>query len=533
MEDTKSQKVQKSRKSNKSKMNQKLKRLTLKHKKEEIKKKNASSTIRKFIMQRNPIKIRRNFLVNICADSGECMAIGREMKTIREYFDGFSDFHYLQSPIKKIGNTSANGVVNELKFTRGGYSSYAVLKSSLTPNSDNLAYEYQVGQYINKLCNYFPCFLETYGLYYYKDRAAWKKIIVKNTPSGSSSNTSSNSASVYYTAQTLTPMKGLVANTPTIPIITSRDIKNSLIKQTTIDYEKACKDSNYAAILIQHISNAKSLNDILSKSDEPTLNIFFMSDLPYILFQIYYTLSTLCNDFTHHDLHPGNILLYTLDSLKCIQYHYYYLGTQYSFKSKYVVKIIDYGRSYFNDTEANIHPKDIRENELCKISNCNPNCGEDVGFTWLINDVSCQTFYIDSARPNRSHDLRLINEFYYVKNNNFPSGALRMSNPHIQSLFKKLVYEKTYSQPGCITAARNARFGTEEMPDSFSNMDVSYYNRSNIQTVNDAFVKLCDVISGSFYAGEYGKNNEDYGTYTTIGDIHVYGKDVPMKYVPL
>lgn len=57
-------------------------------------------------------------------------------------------------------------------------------------------------------------------------------------------------------------------------------------------------------------------------------------------------LATLANTFTHYDLHPSNVLLCEPVLGK---YYKYILNdrTVVEFKSKYIVKIIDYGRSFF------------------------------------------------------------------------------------------------------------------------------------------------------------------------------------------
>jgi hypothetical protein len=416
-------------------------------------------------MNENSITMRRNFLMSICPDSGECLAIGREMKTIRDYFNGFVDFQYLQPKLDRIGQ-AGNGFIKGLKYTRDGYSSYAVLKSANKQSSDSLVYEYLVGQYINKLCNYFPCFLETYGLYHYKDDASWKQSQLIKT--------------------------------------TGDSLRNSLIRETAINYKRACKNNKHSAILIQHMNNAKTLNTYINSRFIDTQ--FVDSDMPFVLFQIYYTLSELCDTFTHYDLHSENVLLYKLESSKCIKYHYQMpSGKVHSFKSEYVVKIIDYGRNFFSDPNSNNNSKIIRS-ELCMTTECNPDCGKKVGFAWLRNSntSSKDHYYIDSAVPNRSHDLRLLNGI---------RGACKnMKNcQYFNNFFQNLVYDRMH-------------YGTPELPDD-------YEIGGKIQTVNDARMGLSDLISNRDVIS---KNNDKYDAskYTKIGDLYIYGKNRPMEYVP-
>jgi len=441
-------------------------------KKSKDKKSEASSIISKF-MKRNPVKMRRNFLMSVCPDSGECVAVGKEMKVIRDYFEGFSDFHYLESPVKQIGKVSNNGFVKELKFNRGGYSSYAILKSALNTDSDNLVYEYQVGQYVNKMCKYFPCFLETYGLYFYKYDAAWRHI------------------------------RDSLNNTKEV-------FKNSLVKQGNIDYEKACEKSKFAAILIQHIKNATTLKDLLIS---PSLANFVNGELVLILYQIYYTLSELSSTYTHYDLHMDNVLVYTVENSKYIQYHYHtYGGLVTSFKSKYIVKIIDYGRSFFDDKDENINSKKIRNEQICKIGKCRPNCGDYFGFQFLLDKMSDDSYYIDSAQPNRSHDLRLL---YLVQKTQVVE---LLGN---DQMYKDIVNSIVYGNG--ISHTPYKKYGTKPLPDNYS------VAGTDIQTVNDAFDAFYDLLkSGSFIADV----ENEYSGFTKLGDLHIYGKNKAMEYKP-
>ena len=142
------------------------------------------------------------FLKTICSDSGMCIALGKKTDDINSYFKGFVNFEYALSPIKKIGQVSANGFIKEIAYEKAGYKSFAILKSEQNIHADNLVYEYAVGKnFINIVNKLYPCFVETYGLYFYHDNDSW------------------------------TIMKG------TGPV--HKGILKSLIKQHTVDYKKA------------------------------------------------------------------------------------------------------------------------------------------------------------------------------------------------------------------------------------------------------------------------------------------------------
>jgi len=397
-------------------------------------------------------------LTTICSDSGECMALGREMDTMRNFFNGFTDFQYVEPPIKQIGKVSSNGFVKEIKYTREGYSSYAVLKSARRRISDNLVYEYQVGQYINKQCNRFPCFVETYELYYYNNKPSWD----------------------------------IMKNNPVIP----QNILDTIMKEEkTIHYGKACKKGKNVALLIQHV-NGMTLQEMLFN---PPHSRFINSELPFIILQIYFPLVVLIDTFTHYDLHLKNVLIYTLDNQKCIEYHYHFKnGKIISFKSRYIAKIIDYGRSFFDDKESNMNSDKIYK-ELCKLKSCDPNCGESFGFGWLSEVMSKDYYYIDSTQKNNSHDLRLLNEM----------KILRIHKKLVNN-FKKLFTRLIYTH----------EFGTQPLDPGYPNY---------IQNIQDVVYSVIHSIEtdASIYAGI----NRLYSGVQKIGDLHVY-EDLPMQFIP-
>ena len=127
---------------------------------------------------------RAIFLNSICSDSGVCIAFGKQAKRISKHFNGFVNFEYVIS-VDQIGPTTINGFVKEITYEHFGYKANAILKSSNKKDSDNLLFEYLVGQYINKQCMVFPCFIETYGWYQYNTSTVRKnmkfnKVLDKN-----------------------------------------------------------------------------------------------------------------------------------------------------------------------------------------------------------------------------------------------------------------------------------------------------------------------------------------------------------------
>jgi hypothetical protein len=448
---------------------------------EEIKEftnKSHTRKITRFMHKLNPGKIRKNrarYLNGICSDSGVCMAFGPHANKIKKHFGGFVKFDNV-SYLKKIGAVSANGFVKEIEYDHDGYKSHAVLKSSADEDSDNLYYEYLVGTFLNVMSKLTPTFLETYGLFNYKSIAeyeAMKKLTAtKDQLSG------------------LRLFKKAPAN-----VLQHVENPDTIRAKHANEIKTACVASKYVSILIQHVKGANTLK-------EKTVNSFFVkSALHYVLFQVYWTLYVLKDTYTHYDLHTDNVLIYEPVKDAYIHYFYHYRdGSIVSFKSKYIAKIIDYGRCYFNfnldSTESAKYDLYNNSNdlytEICKDSRCNPGCGYNVGFSTL-NSQFFKTLSIESRKRNVSHDLRLLT-------------MLPVPNPLIHNIRKKVVYKK--------------QFGTPEK------LNAGYPNK--IHNVVDAMWALRDAVIDPTSISQ---NEMEFGGMTKLGEMHIY-EDRPLEYIP-
>jgi hypothetical protein len=315
----------------------------------------AVSRIQRF-MNRTKSKRREMYLKTICSEAGLCIALGEETLKIKEFFRNFS--FDLVDRIKRIGAPSANGFVNEVRYSKRGYNAFAVLKSAASYHADNLMYEYRVGQFLNKMSLLFPCFLETYGLFKYKGHDQWQHM---------------------YSTKDVTP-----------------GVFRDSIDPQPMDLAVGCNKSRHMAILIQHIRGCQTFREWLTPHK-------IIHVLP-ILFQVYYPLFHMRKNFTHYDLHTDNVLLYEPAPGKFIQYHYHTDTGVISFQSPYIAKIIDYGRSYFKDGEDS---KDIYD-QVCRLPECRDMCGDQRGFASFPLSNEQQFYHIVSQKKNESHDLRFL-----------------------------------------------------------------------------------------------------------------------------
>jgi hypothetical protein len=303
-------------------------------------------------------------LKTICADSGVCIAFGYAQDKIKRYFNHFLDFRLVQSS-KRIGEVSVNGFVFELAYKRKHYTSYAVLKNSANQSADNLVYEYVVGKYIDlEYSKYFPCLIETYGLFRYTNVQAYEN--AKQT--------------------SRLDLKSLVH----IP-----ERNGAVIDIDT--FKLSCIDSRQHCILTQHLKGVISLGDVMSGKARLKNEM----EIVYILFQVYYFLFHVRKEFTHYDLHEGNVLLFEPEKGKKIKYKYKLSDGKFmSFESAYVVKIIDYGRCYIKLSDKFYKTLGMY---------CNPNQINSQGYPWFNKPGM---YHINALEPNVSHDLRL---YFHVK----------------------------------------------------------------------------------------------------------------------
>lgn len=426
----------------------------------------AAKKIRKFIIKTQN-KRTSLFLKSICPDSGACISFGTEIQKINKFFNYFVGFEYAVSPVLRIGVESTNGLLKEIKYNREGYNAYAVLKSSILKSSDNLMYEYEVGQFINKQNRIFPCFLETYGMFHYKSEESWTHL--KETT-------------------------GTTANV----------LKNSLIQLDKVNYSIGCRYSKFIAILIQHIKNSITLKQFINSS-LVSRNIFKLNnELSYLLYQVYMPLSTLKNEYTHYDLHSLNVLVYEPIVNSYITYNYHLLsGNIVSFNSKYIAKIIDYGRNYYKDEIQNSKQT---YNNICKIRECQPECGKRYGLSILEPEKKPGSFYYITAQVrNASHDLRLLNTVR-IKLNSKKHNTDTIISKSLNDLLKKLVY--------------NNEYGTKE--ETRSGLPTKINNVSDASKLLEKYITDPTNIS---------LNEKYYAHYTKIGEFNIYEDRRPMKFI--
>jgi len=388
---------------------------------------NIKTKINDFNKQSQPIlrklgeKQISSYLNSICSDSGECIAFGLENEKIKNLFN---NFYLLTKPTliykhQVLVKPSENGFVVEIFFKNEEFNANTILKCSINKGADNLFYEALVGLFINKKNKFYPCFLETYNVPY----------IISNDDTYNKLSKQYPEKNVEFIENNITP------------------IDNEYNYNIFFDKENiniSCKRSNKLCILIQHIKNAKTIQDHIEsyKKEKDFMTVHLIN----YLYQVYCPLSALSNNFTHYDLHMKNVLIYepSQDNSKYIRMCYHYPdNTVVEFNTFGVVKIIDYGRSYFNDKEENVNSGKFYT-KVCQTERaCTPECGSYVGYSWLGEEYELgENAYIVSQHRNKSHDLRLCTEIWYEPDKYKDENAV-----YIRQILSKIVYKMQYGTP--------------------------------------------------------------------------------------
>jgi len=337
------------------------------------------------------------------------------------------------------------------------YIAYSILKYSHRYGSDNIFYEYLVGTCcVNNLSTRFPIFITTHNIYLMNASIA-KQLRRKGTISG-------------------------------------KEIQDNIYPFVSRSVASACPNHDKLGLIIQYCPNLINLSDITSIPN-------YKTELALGLFQIYYALSQCKHIFTHYDLHDDNCGVIPLPGKSCIIYEYHLpnsLGVDriVQFRSQYIVKIFDYGKSYFSGTSPNGKP--ITSNDVFKKVSKTKVCSppEDYGFGTFPD------LYIDTPKVNHSHDLRLI---YMLK-------SICCKIPELAELANTVRYKTYYGTPGIDSSTTSA-----------------------INTVDDAARVLTNIIThintetGHSIAT---KSIDMYSQHDIIGTLHVVGLTGLMQFVP-
>jgi len=311
-------------------------------------------------------------LKKLCPNNNECFSLGKYTSLTNAYFDDMS-FGLAVDPITYVSR-GQNGMVQSIRHEKQGYIATSLLKMSLEQTSDNLLYEYLVGLFINKHIKSFPCFLQTFAAYKYKSDDLHNK----------ATSLTSGGMTVAELASSIEPLYTY-----------GQKITDELIERML---KTSCIDSHRICLSTQYFENARTLHSMFAS---PT-KFFITTDLLQMLLQIYIPLGLMETSFTHNDLKADNVLVYTIPNNQYVTMHYDTPRGRVTLKTRYICKIIDYGRCYFKDAQMT---SETVTQTLCKYSECAPNCGKQKGYTFFDDNLS--SYNMSGTVNNPGKDLWL------------------------------------------------------------------------------------------------------------------------------
>ena len=244
----------------------------------------------------------------------------------------------LNGTLYKIKNNGDNDWKFILKLSQDNQGNYF---------TDSLPYEFSVGMFLNKQRMYFPCFLQTHTL-----------LEFGITDSGHTSKHLFNKFTKNKSLMTDKTMKKKLENILSSINQTDKNILN----------ERACENKDNYGILLDYVEG-ETLYNIQDNLDDE-------QETYHILFQIYAVLYALTGEYSHNDLHAKNVMIYEKkDTVFRFTYNNVQIAndkgknspSSISFTSKYLVKIIDYGRGIIPEMKFIIDEYDKDYNELNKL----------------------------------------------------------------------------------------------------------------------------------------------------------------------
>jgi len=458
------------------------------------------SVNRQAVDKRNLIDIENNLineinLITECLQNHDVCSLIKQQQNILAKYMEYCTLDSLVN-VRSIGKPSNNGFNLLLTYNREfvldvgniNVESSCVLKSSKRKNADNLLYEYFVGRYLNKRINEnFPFFVTTHGLYKYKSTNHYQYVL-----------DNFNNIDINLLKQS-------------IELRQCKVIRNKLSeddrKQQWRDWLRSSFDDPLrTCILIETVPHAKGLWHYLNNNDDS----FYMYSLIPVLFQVYGALNKLRDVFTHYDLHTDNVLLTILPG-HYFSYTFHYNGIVYKFDSFFLVKIIDYGRSYCEKSERIIQELCETVPGLTSKRLCNQMQEDETdlrGYAYAVRnplDVEYPPQTV-SVINNKSSDLHCLNIIF---NQLPPREMYRLQNKTggLEEYIGKLNFQGAFSTP--------------QANDTF------LQEGDYISTVSDAFHMLRSLVerNGRFYNLSQKRNREKINLEIDFNDIGSFNEE--------
>lgn len=342
--------------------------------------------------------------------------------------------------IKKENRKRKRNQYQDAVYDTALLSALKVSVMGIKQNPDNLFYEAFVGrEVINGFCDRFPLFVRTYHLYHIlSQRDVWflnqlaKKYLESVGGKKRRRMFAEENLDEFFDlgrpGEQDEADRALEAVLPTTtgefdPEILQKMFGSSekvAMVSTSLSslrsFQLACRDSRQLVLQTEFVDKSEPLSRFLDAEFHPATgenNDFFWNfECANLLMQIYAPLAAVCDQFTHYDLHLRNLMVASLPARKHVVFKYSFEGRTVFVASKFVVKLVDYGRCFTPLTEsfrAHLCKADRGKGSGGDEGKDEHGCGIDHGFRYLNYTPEeareSRTFLLPRQR-NKSHDLR-------------------------------------------------------------------------------------------------------------------------------
>jgi hypothetical protein len=180
-------------------------------------------------------------------------------------------------------------------------------------------------------------------------------------------------------------------------------------------------------------------------------------------------------------------------------------GEKYSFQSRYLVKIIDYGRCFYNDKINRCSSLAFYQTIIVVDKSFKTH-----GYSALSQNGSEKHYFIDIKKRNKSHDLRLLDNFHFY-----------YFTEHYSTMNKKI--EKPFFSTGLINYIK--QYGNYWFP-IISN-DLKYHHKYGTpEAENSSKNEICNVTDVKnricWNIRKYKERDNYFSNSKPIAELNIY-----------
>jgi hypothetical protein len=327
---------------------------------------------------------KETYSLKICSTDNQCLIFPKPKSTIAKIFNNFNNYDNVvvsQMTITKIQRIYSPFIHYAIKmpYRYGFLTSLKVY--SQNPNNSAAIYEGMIGKCLNVFANTYPCFITTYGVGYCKPELV-TKLINNDTTTTYDLNKNLTLTEMYPITTVYDDFNG--SDVTTVKKgwnffnkkNKALESKKNVIEDDTKDLiSKGCPKLEpelkpqplYNCVLTEYITNFENVEILTTKNEFITT-----------MFQLYCPLDALKNNFHHNNLNSETVVIcYPSQQSKTnneyITMRYHYTNEIITFKTKGIVKMVNYNKSdvrlneyintktisdYFNGTQCTYNNDD-------------------------------------------------------------------------------------------------------------------------------------------------------------------------------